>query len=147
MALGFFSSGAGAGGDAGCGAGGWVCVTGALGLDSVSQGAACQAINTTRAAATRIAKSTGRIPILRRPLGLVSSVARDGETLAGRRPSPSVGRLRPAPRGNGFQPLAAAQAASSASTNFWQLGLRASGFLASARRSTLVICRSEERRV
>src|ERR1019366_2143255 len=132
MALGFFSSGAGAGGDAGCGGGGWARVTGALGLesvDSVSQGAACQAINTTRAAATRIAKSTGRIPILRRPLGLVSSVERDRETLAGRRASTAVGRLRPPPRGSGFHPLAAAQAASSASTNFWQLG------------------RSEERRV
>src|SRR5580658_6578670 len=122
MALGFFSSSGGGGGVAGCAAGGWTSLTGILGLDSVSQGAACQAINTTRPAATRMAKSTGRIPILRRELGLVSSVERDNETLAGRRASTAVGRLRPPPRGSGFQPLAAAQAASNASTNFWQLG-------------------------
>src|ERR1017187_2711577 len=111
MALGFFTSGAGAGGDAGCGAGGWASVTAGLGLDSVSQGAACQAINTTRPATTRMAKSTGRIRILRRELGLVSSVERDRETLAGRRASTAVGRSRLPPRGSGFQPLAAAQAA------------------------------------
>ena len=35
--------------------------------------------------------------------------------------SAAVGRFRLPPRGSGFQPLAAAQAASSASTNFWQL--------------------------
>src|ERR1039458_6630156 len=78
MALGFFSSGAGAGGDAGCGAGGWVCVTGALGLDSVRQGAACQAINTPRAAGTRIAKSRGRTPSTRPPLALLSPGAGAG---------------------------------------------------------------------
>src|ERR1035438_923572 len=122
MALGFFSSGAGAGGNTGWGAGGRASAAGALGLDWVSQGAACQAINTTRPAATRIAKSTGRIRILRREPGLVSSVETDRETLAGRRASTAVGRSRLPPRASVFQPLTAAQAASRASTNFWQLG-------------------------
>ena len=122
MALGFFSSGAGAEGAAGCGAGGWATITGAFGLDWVSQGAACQAINDTRPAATRTAKSTGRISVLRRERDLVSAVELDRETLAGRRASTAVGRSRLPPRGSGFQPLAAAQAASRASTNFWQLG-------------------------